>query len=323
MRDQNSTKLMERLVWYFGQEEAARIFDSIIIVNGDIADKKLGMSDEQYEKIAALTKEIYHSAADVRHYAEDEDLYMKTNVDGTKNMLELADKAGAAFYHMSTLSVSGNGMKNGYQAIDFTENDYDIGQVWENNIYVKSKFLAEGLVFNALKQGLDAKIFRLGRLMGRMSDGRFQINSDTNAFYLLMKGIMQVGAIPNEFANIKTDVMPVDLAVKEVLALRSGESTVYHIMNFNPPSFLAVLKAAIGDMFVADKETFDKIFREKIPTVDRELVAVIFGKLSEETSRAPSAIISSVITEKHLEKSGFDLPEIPLETVFKNFCKGE
>ena len=323
MRDQNSTKLMERLAWYFGQEEAARIFDSIIIVNGDIADKKLGMSDEQYEKIAALTKEIYHSAADVRHYAEDEDLYMKTNVDGTKNMLELADKAGAAFYHMSTLSVSGNGMKNGYQAIDFTENDYDIGQVWENNIYVKSKFLAEGLVFNALKQGLDAKIFRLGRLMGRMSDGRFQINSDTNAFYLLMKGIMQVGAIPNEFANIKTDVMPVDLAVKEVLALRSGESTVYHIMNFNPPSFLAVLKAAIGDIFVADKETFDKIFREKIPTVDRELVAVIFGKLSEETSRAPSAIISSVITEKHLEKSGFDLPEIPLETVFKNFCKGE
>ena len=59
------------------------------------------------------------------------------------NVTAIAPEAFDTCGSLSTLSVSGNGMKNGYQAIDFTENDYDIGQVWENNIYVKSKFLAE------------------------------------------------------------------------------------------------------------------------------------------------------------------------------------
>lgn len=324
MRDPNPARLTELLVWYFGEDDAARMFDHIVIVKGDIAAERLGMTDEQYEQLSASVGEIYHSAADVRHYTADEAAYMKTNVGGTKNMLDLCRSAGALFYHMSTLSVSGNGMKDGATPVTFTENDFDIGQVWEDNVYIKSKYLAEGLVFDAVRNGMNAKIFRLGRLMGRMSDGKFQINADTNVFSLLLKGIGQIGMIPQTVAGIETDIMPVDLAAKEVLALRSSEHAVYHIMNFTPPTLQEVLAAALGDdIVIADTETFEMRFRERLLHMDRQLAAVVFGKLHEETSGTAKAPVTSAITEAHLAKAGFDVPVIALETVLKNFCKGE
>ncbi len=322
-RDPDGTRIKERLVWYFGEDEAEKLYDSIVVINGDITDSSLGISDEEYKKLSETIREVYHCAADVRHYADDEESYMKTNVDGTKNVMELCRRANARFYHMSTLSVSGNGMKNGHFSVDFTENDHNVGQVWEDNIYVKSKFLAEKVVLDAKNEGLNCKIFRLGRLVGRMNDGKFQINSDTNAFQILLKGIMQIGAIPSDYAEVKTDVIPVDLAVREVLALRNGESTAYHIMNFDPPTFLEILKAAVGDVTVADKEAFMKIFREKLASMDRQLVAVIFSKLSEEKSRKSEATVTAEITQRHLAKANFEVPEICLEKVFKNFWKGE
>ena len=324
MRDPDPARMTELLVWYFGNDEVSRIYDHMMIVKGDITVEGLGMTDEQYEMLASSVGAVYHCAADVRHYAADEASYLKTNVGGTKNMLDFCRKADGVFYHMSTLSVSGNGMKDGCGSVDFTENDYDIGQIWENNIYIKSKYLAEGLVFEAGQNGMHVKIFRLGRLMGRMCDGRFQINSDTNVFHLLLKGIGQIGMIPGTFASLETDIMPVDLAAKEVLVLRNSENMVYHIMNFAPPTFLEVLKVALGDeITAADTETFEKRFRERLPNIDRQLAAVVVGKLHEETSGAAKARVTSDITEAHLAEAGFDVPVISLETVLKNFCKGE
>ena len=97
---------------------------------------------------------------------------------------------------------------------EFTENDYDIGQIWEDNIYIKSKFLAEGQVLKAAQEGLNAKIFRLGRLVGRASDGVFQRNPDSNVFYLLLNAFKQLGAIPFHAAKEKVDLMPIDICAQ-------------------------------------------------------------------------------------------------------------
>ena len=323
VRDGSAARVRELLDWYFGENEAERIFDRIEIIKGDITADRLGMTDEEYDELALRVGEIYHTAADVRHYASNAQSYMDTNVKGTENMLALARRAGAAFYHMSTASVSGSGMKKGYVSASFTENDYDVGQIWENNIYVKSKFLAEGLVLDAAKEGMKVKIFRLGRLVGRMSDGKFQFNPSTNVFYLLLKGILQLGAIPEEAAAVKTDIMPIDLCAKEVVALRNGESSIYHIMNFDPPTLGEIISVIDGEIRIVDKVTFGKIFREKLSKIDRELITVIFSNLNEDTSRIPGAKVTWDITASHLEKAGFSVPEIPMKTVLKSFGKGE
>lgn len=65
--------------------------DKIHIVEGDICEQNLGMSDANRKLIAETASIIFHSAADVRFDRRLIDAY-KTNVYGTKQMLEFASE---------------------------------------------------------------------------------------------------------------------------------------------------------------------------------------------------------------------------------------
>ena len=91
-------------------------------------------------------------------------------------------------------------------------------------------------MLEARESGMETKIFRLGRLVGRASDGVFQKNPDTNAFYLLMRAFYRVGAVPRTIAETSVDLTPVDYAAEAVLALKDGPGTVFHIIHPDPPT---------------------------------------------------------------------------------------
>ena len=64
---------------------------------------------------------------------------------------------------MSTISISGQSTENKNEEY-FTEKDFWIGQNYNENVYVESKFEAEYLVLkNILKNNLYAKIYRIGK----------------------------------------------------------------------------------------------------------------------------------------------------------------
>lgn len=322
MRDGSRERMDKYLEYYFG-DKAGELSSHVEIVRGNIEDAMLGMTAEEYDSLASRIEKVYHAAADVRHYTSDEESYMKTNVVGTENMLNFAKTANASFYHISTCSVSGEAMKDGSRGVKFTENDYDIGQVWENNIYVKSKFLAEGLVLMAKKEGLDAKIFRLGRLCGRASDGKFQINPSTNAFYLFMKGFAQIGALPEDAADVKLDVMPIDVCAGEVLALSEAPGSVFHIMNPDPPGFGEIMQAVNEECLIVDNLQFGEIFRENCRQLDSGLLGFIMNNWRLIGSQQHAIEVTCDITAEALKNVGFVHPGMSLETVLKEFGKGE
>lgn len=68
----------------------------IHIVEGDISEQNLGMSNANRKLIAETASIIFHSAADVRFDRCLIDAY-KTNVCGTKNMLEFATEFRSIF----------------------------------------------------------------------------------------------------------------------------------------------------------------------------------------------------------------------------------
>ena len=319
MRDGDKQRLQDTFEWYFGKGTFDAVSDRVHPVKGDIAAEKFGMRDSLYNYIANLVKEIYHSAADVRHYAVETEQYMATNVGGTQNVIDFAKAADAVLYHMSTASVSGNTLKKPSLSCDFTEDDFDIGQIWEDNIYVRSKFMAEKLVFDAIKNGLRAKIFRLGRLVGRARDGKFQQNPETNAFYLLMKGFVQKGVIPEESAHIRLDVMPIDISVQEVLALKNASGTVYHIINSYPPTF--------GEIFEAITETISMVPLKEFcnPTVgnvvDGELWAIMLSCCHSLSNSVTNIRVTNTITERTLSSIGYIPRVVLLRTVLKSFRK--
>lgn len=319
LRDGDLRRLQKCLTGYFGKETVSAGREYLKAVKGDISLKRLGMDDRDYVLLGSRIGEIYHCAADVRHYASDEESYLRTNVDGTANMLELARVAEAVFYHMSTLSVSGELLKDGSGHREFTEMDYDIGQIWEENIYVKSKFLAEGLVLQAAREGLEAKIFRLGRLVGRASDGMFQKNPGSNAFYLLVRGFGQIGALPETAVDTATDLMPVDIAAKEVMALREGNGRIYHIMNNNPPALGEVLGELYPGMKIVSEEVFSGILNEKTEKLDRELVAMVMNNWQIFRNALPVITVTNELTAKQLAEWGMEQNIPSAKLILKKF----
>ena len=321
MRDGSEKRLRDCLIWYFGHSILAAADDRIKAVAGDITKEKLGMSEEEYVNLSNQVGEIYHSAADVRHYADDEEAYLATNTQGTSNVLELAKVAKAAFYHMSTCSVSGDHLRHSKEKYTFTENDYEIGQIWDKNLYVKSKFLAEGLVYKAMEEGLKAKIFRIGRLVGRAEDGVFQKNPDSNVFYMLLNGFDQLGSLPESAADSEIDLMPVDMAAKEVLLLTKGDRNTYHIMNQNPMPLYEVLKTMNDQIEIVPEEKMAEVLFEKSDRVSTELAGLLMDHWRRLRTDPPTISVSNDLTIEELNKLGMDLTMPTAKQMLKGFRK--
>ena len=311
LRDGSMERLEECLAWYFGQGSLLRAKKRLSVVKGDISLPHLGMEEADYAALADQIGEIYHSAADVRHYASEADSYLSVNLGGTANMLALSKAARASFYYMSTCSVSGDHLRTGSDGAEFTEKDYDIGQIWEENIYVKSKFLAEGQVLQAAKEGLHVKIFRLGRLVGRASDGVFQRNPESNVFYLILNAFRQLGVLPMKSAAEKVDLMPIDVCAQQVLALKNGESRIYHIMHPNPPALSAVMQAVAPKIAIVDDDDFARILSEQAPRMNKELAALLMDHWHRSKVNPPVITVTNKLTQEHLRQAGFtqEIPE--------------
>ena len=310
LRDGSAERLMQSLAWYFGQGSLLRAKKLITVVKGDIALEQLGMDAAEYTALAQQIGEIYHCAADVRHYASDADPYLSVNLGGTTNMLTFAKTAQATFYYMSTCSVSGDHLRGSSNGAEFTERDYDIGQIWEENIYVKSKFLAEGQVLKAAEEGLEAKIFRLGRLVGRASDGVFQQNPESNVFYLILNAFKQLGVIPTKSAEEKIDLMPIDISARQVLALKDGARQIYHIMHSDPPTLADVMQAVDPNVAVVDDDTFSRILQDKAPQLNKEFAALLMDHWCRSKVNPPVITVTNKLTQAELRQAGFH-QEIP------------
>lgn len=159
-------KLKNKLHFYFGNKYDDFIGNRIIILNGDISENNLGLSSSDLRLFELDVDVVIGSAAKVTHFGNYED-FKKVNVNGTENLLKLCLKYGKRFYHISTLSVSGNTSVDGEtekqsftEDVTFRENNFYIGQAL-NNVYVKSKFEAESLVLDYILKGLDAYILRV------------------------------------------------------------------------------------------------------------------------------------------------------------------
>ncbi len=153
-------KLFDLYNFYF-DSDLSEYESRITIITGDISKEYLGMSISQYNNLTNIIDTVIHSAAVVKHYGNT-DLFEKINVIGTQNVIDFCLKSNSQLHHISTVSVSG---QYSPQACLFTENDFYIGQNYNDNIYIKSKFEAEYRVLNSIKtKNLYAKIYRIRKL---------------------------------------------------------------------------------------------------------------------------------------------------------------
>ena len=224
--------LREVLIYYFGLEKYTDMLGHITVMRCDVSQAGLGLDARALEQ-AADVQTVIHCAAVTDHAGRTE-AFERVNVSGTRNVVAFARRTGAMLLHMSTVSVSGTHFPDDLQRRGvLTEDHYYIGQNWADNEYVKSKFLAEGIVFDAIEQGMNARIFRVGVLTGTM-DGRFQLRPEKNAFANRIKALCEMGCAPIGMLGARVEMTPVDACAQAILALcaMSGvKKPVHHVFN--------------------------------------------------------------------------------------------
>jgi nucleoside-diphosphate-sugar epimerase/aryl carrier-like protein len=215
--DERYGKLFETVQYYFGDKYDNDFGKRIILIVGDIENENLS------DNIPVDVQTVIHTAATVKHYGSYQ-YFHTVNVQGTLNVINYAKKVSAKLIHISTLSVSGNGFADDF-SISFSneEKHFDecclfVEQELEN-VYVRSKFEAEKAVLDAVLDGLDAKIIRVGNLTNRASDFKFQPNYRQNAFLTRVKAGLEFGKLPEYIVPLYAEFSPIDETADGVIRI--------------------------------------------------------------------------------------------------------
>lgn len=222
-------RFQEKIKYYFKQDEELKntINEKVVIVEGDITKHYFGLEKREYLELQKNITTVINSAANVRHYGKKGSI-IETNVQSVKNILEFC-KNNISLAHISTLSIGGFRTKKS-DGLTFTEDSFNINQTLNSNPYLISKIKAEELI---LTNNVNSRIFRLGNIMPRELDGKFQNNYEQNAFINAIKVMLDIKKVPQEFLNEKVELSPVDECAISIAKLLDDNTNnkIYHIVN--------------------------------------------------------------------------------------------
>ncbi len=212
------------LVNLFG-DRAGRFGDRITAIAGDMTAPGLGLDPAHWDWLAAESTTIVHCAASVS-FALSLDEARAINVEGTRRMLELAERAQALgglerYAQVSTAYVAGT------HAGPFFEHDLDVGQGF-NNSYEQSKFESEQLVRSCAD--LPFTIFRPSIVVGDRNSGW---TAAFNVLYWPLRALARglFPAVP-AVASAPVDVVSVDYVadgIHELCESSGGIRQTYHL----------------------------------------------------------------------------------------------
>lgn len=279
----------------------------VTLLNGDIVDMHLGLSSSEYRTLTQEVTDVFHLAA-LYHLRADSHSMQQVNVDGTRNLLELAAdmKQLRRFNHMSTSVVSGT--RTGV----IEEDELDCGQRFRSP-YEKTKFEAELLVQSA-RDTLPISVYRPSIVVGDSRTGA--IDRFDGPYHLAILLVTSPVAVPLPLPGsgvAPLNVVPVNFVVDAMLHIAHDERGVgrtFHLVDPNPMSARRVYET------IAEK-TGKRIppIRLSYKLADRLLqIPVLERLLREERAAIASvnhlAIYTSSNTQELLDGTGVRCPRL-------------
>ncbi len=193
----------------------------VIPVCGDLAQPKLGLTQDVWDFLASEIDTVFHNGATV-NYLFNYDLMRDANVLGTNEVVRLAfEGRPKEFNYVSTTFVFGWAVKSVLHETDLNENMelLDFG-------YSQSKWVAEQVVVDARNRGLSARIFRPALVSPSVTGGG-------NNFDIAVR---LVAFMVNHGIGVDTlnqvSFVPADIVANNIVAISTTAGTTnktYHV----------------------------------------------------------------------------------------------
>lgn len=314
-------RLIDRLNYYFDGQEVECIDKRIFVIDADIVELYFGLSKDNYRLLGQTISTVIHCAADVRHYGNYE-LSEKINIQATNSIIRFCLDFDIILNHISTMTVSGHGLVDISFSDIFDENHFYIGQPYQDNIYVKTKFIAEEEIYKVIPNGLIANIFRVGNLTNRFSDLKFQFNSHENGFLNRLRTIKNLGIVPKELKDFPLELTPVDSCARAIVALGIQKPikkniNVFHLYNpnyFNMDDLIALFQEENIPVQYLEQKQFEQKLVASLATSNHTSGFIEQFNLKNLLQPATS-IFSNELTQIELNDLGFIWPKITKEYI--------
>jgi thioester reductase-like protein len=203
--------------------------ERVEVVGGDIGERRLGLDDDQYERLAGEMTAAFHLAA-IYDLAVPWELAQRVNVDGTGNVLDLCAAAERLerLNYVSTAYVAGDRRGVVY------EHELSLGQGFGNH-YESTKFQAEVWV-RAVMDRVPVTIYRPGIVVGDSRTGRTQ-KFDGPYYVLRVVSRAQSARLPvPQFGRAAPfNLVPVDFVVDALAAASADPRAVGETLHLVDP----------------------------------------------------------------------------------------
>ncbi|MFE1441926.1 thioester reductase domain-containing protein [Streptomyces sp. NPDC058739] len=296
------TRLTANLERYDLLEGPRLDLDRVRVHTGDVAQPRLGMTDEAHAALAARVDAVYHAAAKVNFLTVYKWL-RKATVDATHEVLRFSQAARATLHHVSTTGVflpAEDGTPRGELGRTGPPEDLALG-------YTRSKWVSEQLVLEARRRGVPVTIHRPGQVWGDSRSGACQPNDFVWRF---MKGAIQTGVYPRRF-RLRMNMVPIDYVSAAIVALsRDPEALggVYHQVSprsLDADELLGLLRRAGYDL----KETSTLRWMKAVAAdVNNSMLPLM--RVLVDTEKTELAEFADELTRERLKGTDVTCPDI-------------
>jgi len=223
-------------------ELALRAADRVVPLAGDLAEPRLGLSDQAFRDLAHGVDVIYHAGALVNFIYPYQDL-RAANVAGTREVIRLAGLyRGIPVHYVSTTAVlAGLGVAGTRKVTEETPlADPELLRMG----YVETKYVAEELLRAAGRGGLPVAIYRPLDIVGSVRTGAWSTSTEMAA---LIRFIADTGLAPD--IDLPLDFVAADIcaaAIRHISVTEGATGRTYHLASpANAP--LGVLVGRLRD----------------------------------------------------------------------------
>ncbi|KAL4796664.1 hypothetical protein BDV19DRAFT_388165 [Aspergillus venezuelensis] len=196
----------------------------ITVLEGELADKTLGLGEDKFQWLADWSSTIFHVGAKV-NFCEPYQNHFGPNVLGTKNVLRLAATGRRkALHYMSSIDTWGpTALVLGTKVLQEDEGlhshlsslPYDTG-------YAHSQWVAEEMVRRVRDRGLPVAIYRPGFTIG---DHKTAVGNPDDFFARLIVGSIRIGYWPY-LPDQRMEYVTVDYVCSALLHIASSNANL-------------------------------------------------------------------------------------------------